>query len=138
MSGNSNNKDDIYFLLKDMKEDIRALDHKVTESIKNSAAKDSELKHMREDVNHLQKVLIDGNGSPSVLSQIHELRRDISETKIRLEKSYKEEKEDKPHKDKEESIQLERVKLGAKVAAFLAVLVTEAGSLYQIIKNLMS
>lgn len=135
----SNNKDDIFFFLKDLKEDIREIDTKLSNIIARDAAREESVSNLDNDIKFLTKIVITGNGQPSLISQLEGVRRDISETRIKLEAASA--RPPAPHdKAKEEhNVTLERVKLGAKIIAFLTVIVTEAsGALYQMIHSLMT
>lgn len=131
-------KDEAYFILKDMKDDIKLLNDKWHQSAIHAAEREQILKDLSHSVNHLTKILISGNGQPSVLVQISEIKQTVENLKNEVE-NFKADVKAPPKKEPTpQEVRIERIKLAAKIVAFLTVVAAEIAGLVTVLNNIRS
>jgi ribosomal protein L29 len=74
-------KDTTFFILKDIKNDVKLLDEKWESYLKEEGVRKATTKQLSDEIVQLRKVVQVGNGQPSLLVQMAEVKKDLAEIK---------------------------------------------------------
>lgn len=134
-------KDEAYFILRDIKDDIKYLNHQLRQAAVDAAQREATLNSLTSMVNDLDKHLTKGldNGTASIITQIAEMKSDIVTMKAdmaSLKDAHKKELEIQETSPKQ--VRVERIKLAAKIFAFLTVLAAEIAGILSAIHGVQS
>lgn len=134
-------KDEAYFILRDIKDDIKDLNNQLRQAAVDAAQREATLNSLTSVVNELDKHLTKGldNGTASIITQIAEMKSDIVTMKAdmaSLKDAHKKELEIQETSPKQ--VRVERIKLAAKIFAFLTVLAAEIAGILAAIHGVQS
>lgn len=134
-------KDEAYFILRDIKDDIKDLNHQLHQATVDATQREATLNSLTSMVNDLDKHLTKGldNGTASIITQIAEMKSDIVTMKAdmaSLKDAHKKELEIQETSPKQ--VRVERIKLAAKIFAFLTVLAVEIAGILSAIHGVQS
>lgn len=134
-------KDEAYFILRDIKDDIKDLNNQLRQAAVDAAQREATLNSLTSMVNDLDKHLTKGldNGTASIITQIAEMKSDIVTMKAdmaSLKDAHKKELDTQETSPKQ--VRVERIKLAAKIFAFLTVLAAEIAGILSAIHGVQS
>jgi hypothetical protein len=112
MADNKLDKDAVLLILNHIKDDIKTLDQKLDETVAQTSSQAATLQHLKEDVASLHKVLVLGNGEPSVVVKVAKLDKDVSALK-------------NINPGSKTSVKVERLKVAGKFLALLCIVAAE-------------
>lgn len=80
--------DDIQRRITELREELKAVDSKLDAHALDAAGDRANLTHVREQVDTLSRVLLQGNGNPSLTTQVSDLYRDVDNFDKRLREQH--------------------------------------------------
>lgn len=105
-------KDSILFILNSIREDIDSLDRKWESQLKESGVNWEKVNELKSSVDHLNNLVLKGNGTPSILVQINNLHHKIDSISYEIIDKNKHLSAELDHLDKE--LHIIKNKIGLK------------------------